>query len=197
MDSTMKMPTPNKSCAAQVQGGFTLLEAIIATAILTIGLVTLLAVFAAALSSTQSVQWDTIARQKATETLESIYTARETSQITFDQIQNESATGSGIFVVGMKTLTDPGPDGLDGTDDDVPAAPISVPGSTGSMTGANASTKQISLGNFQRQIQINNVNNSDGSVNANLRQITVTVQYLTPQGKKRSYSVQALISSYR
>lgn len=196
MDSAMRNRTRSKT-KVNGQRGFTILEVLISAAIVTIGLLTLLAVFAAALCSTQTVQLDTIARQKATETLESIFTARETSQISFNQIQNQSANGPGIFVVGMQTLTDPGPDGLDGTNDDVPAAPISVPGSTGSMTGANASTNQISLSNFQRQIQINNITNPDGSTSANVRQIIVTIQYLTPQGKTRSYSVEALISLYR
>jgi type II secretory pathway pseudopilin PulG len=179
------------------QQGFTLLEATISCAILTIGLVALLAVFAVAVGSTQTIQLDTIARQKATETLESIFTARETAQLPFAAIQNQSAGSPGIFVVGLQTLTDPGPDGLDGTADDVPAAPISVPGSTGSMTGSNASTNVISLANFKRQIQISNVNNPDGTVNSSLRQIVVTIQYQVAQGKTRTYSVQALISQYR
>ena len=182
---------------ARGQQGFTLLEAIISMAVLTIGLVAMLASFAVALSSTQSVQLDTIARQKATEALESIFTARQTSQLTWDNIQNQSAGTTGIFVPGMNTLTDPGPDGLDGTADDVTAANITVPGNTGTSQGTNASTSTINLSSFKRQIQISNVNNSDGSLNQSLRQVTVTVQYPTANGKIRSYSVQALISQYR
>jgi len=179
------------------QQGFTLLEAMISCAILTVGLVALLAVFAMAVGATQNVQLDTIARQKATETLESIFTARETAQLPFAAIQNQSANTPGIFVNGMQPLTDPGPDGLDGTADDVPAAPITVPGSTGTMTGANASTKVISLTNFQRQIQISDVNNADGTVDSGLREIVVTIQYQIPQGPTRTYTVQAMISQYR
>ncbi len=182
---------------ARGQQGFTLLEAIISMAVLTIGLVAMLASFAVALSSTQSVQLDTIARQKATETLESIFTARQTAQLTWDNIQNQSAGNTGIFVTGMNTLTDPGPDGLDGTADDVTAANITVPGNTGTSQGTNASTSTINLSSFKRQIQISNVNNSDGSLNQSLRQVTVTVQYPTANGKIRSYAVQALISQYR
>jgi hypothetical protein len=94
-------------------------------------------------------------------------------------------------------LTDPGPDGLDGTIDDVPAASIDVPGYTGSQTGSTPSTQQISLSSYQRQITISNVNNPDGSLNPNLRQVTIVVQYPTAQGIARTYSVQALISAYR
>jgi Tfp pilus assembly protein PilV len=179
------------------QQGFTLLEAVISMAILTVGLVAMLASFAVAVGSTGTVQLDTIARQKATEALESIFTARQTSQVSWDKIQNVSSGGSGIFTTGLNALTDPGADGLDGTADDVPAGNITVPGATGTTQGSNASSVVISLSNFKRQIQISNVTNSDGSVNPNLRQVTVTVQYPASTGKTRTYVVQALISAYR
>ena len=184
MDANMKKPTKGK------QSGFTLLEAVISMAVVTVGLIGILASFAAALSSTSAVQSSTIARQKATETVESIYTERQTAELSFDKIQNISAGGPGIFVGGMVPLTDPGPDGLDGTIDDVPAAAIDVPGYTGSQVGTTPSTQSISLNNFQRQITITDVN-------ANLRQVTVTIQYPGPQGVPASYSLQALISAYR
>jgi type II secretory pathway pseudopilin PulG len=172
------------------QSGFTLLEAVISMAVVTIGLIGILASFAAALSSTSAVQSSTIARQKATETLESIYTERQTAELSWDSLQNISAGGPGIFVAGMVPLTDPGPDGLDGTFDDVPAAPIDVPGYTGSQTGSTPSTQSISLANFQRQITITDVN-------TNLRQVTVTVQYPGPQGIPTTYTLQVLLSAYR
>lgn len=177
--------------------GFTLLEAMISTVIVTVGLVGMIAVFAVAMASTQNVQLDAIARQKSTEALESIFTARETSQITWAQIQNTSSSATGIFTPGLVTLTDPGADGLDGTADDVPAANIIVPGPSGAITGSSPPDVTLVLSNFKRQIQINTVNNTDGSLNPNLRQIIVTVQYPAASGRTRSYTVQALISSYR
>jgi hypothetical protein len=196
MDTAMNYPT-QEATKKNGQQGFTILEAVISAAVVTVGLVALLAVFAVAIGSTQTIQLDTIARQRATEALESVFTARETAQITFAQIQNQSAGGPGIFAPGMVALTDPGPDGLEDTADDVPPSPINVPGPTGSMTGANASITQFSLANFQRQVQINNVTDASGAVNPNLRQIVVTIQYPTSNGHLRSYTVQALISSYR
>ena len=92
---------------------------------------------------------------------------------------------------------EPGPDGLDGTLDDVTAAPITVPGYTGTPTGAHPSSQHLSLSNFQRQITILNVTNPDGSLNPNLRQVTITIQYPGGQGVPRSYTVQALISAYK
>ena len=88
-------------------------------------------------------------------------------------------------------MTDPGPDGLDGTGDDVAAVPVRLPGASGAITNT-ASDVFVDLGNFSRQIQI-----ADVPANPNVRQITVTVRYPAPQGWYRNYQVQALISSYR
>jgi hypothetical protein len=55
----------------------------------------------------------------------------------------------------------------------------------------------MSLGNFTRQIQISQVLQADGSVNPNLKQVIVTVSYVTTSNIPRSYSVTALISAYR
>ena len=97
-----------------------MLETLIAIVVLMIGLLAVLATFAMAIGNTTSVQIDSIARQKTAEAMESIFTARQTSQITFDNIQN-AGTGTGIFLPGFIAMTDPGPDGLDGTADDVPS----------------------------------------------------------------------------
>ena len=111
-----------------------------------IGLLAVLATFAMAIGNTTSVQNDSIARQKAAEAVESIYTARQTSQLTFDQIQNVGA-GNGIFKVGFTPMTDAGPDGLDNTADDVAAAPVRLPGASGVITNTAADVL-IDLGNF-------------------------------------------------
>jgi type II secretory pathway pseudopilin PulG len=173
------------------QKGFALLETLIAIVVLMIGLLAVLATFAMAVGNTSSVQSDSIARQKATEALESIFTARQTAQITFSQIQNVGS-GVGIFVPGFAAMTDPGPDGLDGTADDVPSATLRLPGQSGVITGGSPPDVLVNLSNFQRQIQITNVPG-----NPNVRQIIVTVRYPVPQGWMRSYQVQALISSFR
>lgn len=182
--------TVNSRSRKKAQQGFALLETIIAIVVLMIGLLAVLATFALAIGNTSTVQYDSVARQKAAEAMESIFTARQTSQLTFDQIQNVG-TGTGIFTVGFTPMTDPGPDGLDGTSDDVPAAPIRLPGASGAITGTSQDVL-VNLGQFSRQVQIANVPS-----NPNVRQITVTVRYPVPQGWFRSYQVQALISSYR
>lgn len=175
---------------ANAQQGFALLEVLIAIVVLMIGLMAVLATFAMAVSNTASVQNDSIARQKAAEAVESIYTARQTSQITFANIQN-IGNGPGIFTAGFTAMTDPGPDGLDGTGDDVPAAPVRLPGPSGVILNTSADVL-VDLSTFTRQIQIVNV-----AGNPNVRQITVSVRYPVPQGWFKTYQVQALISSYR
>src|SRR5436853_4467034 len=106
------------------QQGFSLIEVLFATVILMVGLLAMLATFAYALATTQSVQEDQIAKQTAEDTLENIFTARDTQQISFAQIANVS--GGGIFVDGLTNLQDTGPDGLAGTGDDIAFNPATT-----------------------------------------------------------------------
>jgi prepilin-type N-terminal cleavage/methylation domain-containing protein len=185
------------------QGGFTLIEVMIAIVILGIDILTVVAAFATAVGSTQNAQENLIARQKALEAMESIFTARNTQQITFAQIANIPA--GGIFSGGSTPLWDAGTDGLVNTADDIPfpakgvcpAGPecITLPGPDGIL--GTPDDVPMSLANFSRQIQINQVLEPDGSVNPNLKQITVTVSYGGMTPVPRSYSVNALISSFR
>jgi len=179
--------------------GFSLIEVMIAIAILTVGLLALVGTFATALNSTNWAQEDLIAKQKALEALESIFTARNTQQLTFAQVANQSAGGGAIFTDGYTTMRAAGPDGLVGTGDDVNFAAngpcptgvegIRLPGPDGIL--GNADDKCMSLANFQRQILI-------VSLSGTLKQITVNVQYTRPGLRQpRTYTVNALMSSYR
>lgn len=190
---------------ASAQRGFTLVETMIAIVILTIGILSLLAVFGTAVASTQNAQENLIARQKALETMESIYTARNTQQITFAQIAN--IANGGIFTSGPTALLSSGPDGLVNTADDVdfpatgvcPAGPecITLPGPDGIL--GTADDQAYSLANFSREIRIATVLESDGvTIDPNLKQITVTVSYTTGGfATPRTYTVNALISAFR
>ena len=98
------------------QTGFTLIECMISMVILTIGALGLLSVFGVAVKATAASQGDLIARQLASETIESIYTARNTAEISWSQIQNVS--NGGIFIDGLKPVKCAGPDGILDTADD-------------------------------------------------------------------------------
>ena len=198
------MPT-NHTFSSSPQRGFTLIEVIISIAIMSIGVLTLIAAFGAAIGSTSSAEEDLIARQKALEAMESIYTARNTQQLTFNQIANIAS--GGIFTDGPTPLQYAGPDGLVNTADDTnfaasgvcPAGPecIVVPGPDGVL--GTADDQAMSLGNFTRQIQISNVLEPDGvTINPNLKQVIVTVTYnRIGQTVPHSYTVNALISAFR
>ncbi|MFI5072145.1 MAG: hypothetical protein ACHP8A_14765 [Terriglobales bacterium] len=199
----MKNRKSNKPLKTDQQAGFSLLEVVISGVILMVGLIALLGVFALAIGTTQSVQLDQIAKQKAMDAMESIYTARATQQITFAQIANTGA--GGIFTTGTVNgiLTD-GPDGLAGTADDgttpqgtcpLPYQCAILPGPDGLLGTADDVT--IKLSNFTRTIAINNTFDALGNVNPDLKQVVVTIGYTDAHGAARSYVEQALISTYR
>ena len=181
------------------ESGFSLLEVVLASVILMVGLLSLLAVFSAALASTQTTQQDQIARQKAKEGLESVFTARTTGQIDFDQIKND--VNGGIYLTGFQPLRAAGPDGLVGTTDDTNSADpacggyecVLLPGPDGIL--GSSDDVHLPLSNYQRNIAIVDVLNADGTVNQNLRQIDVTIQYTAP--RQRTYTSTALISRYK
>ncbi|MGC1452517.1 MAG: prepilin-type N-terminal cleavage/methylation domain-containing protein [Candidatus Sulfotelmatobacter sp.] len=190
---------------ASAQGGFTIIETMIAIAIMSVGILTLVAAFATAVGAAQNSQENLIARQKALEAMESIYTARNTQQITFAQIGN--IPSGGIFTAGPTQLLASGPDGLVNTADDLnfpvngpcAAGPecLVMPGRDGVL--GTADDVGMSLANFTRQIQINPVLEADGvTTDPNLKQIVVTVSYVTGTSTvPRTYTVNALISAFR
>ena len=196
--------TQNRLRASR-QSGFTLIETMIAIAIMSIGICTLLAAFGTAVATTQNAQENLIARQKALQAMESIYTARNTQQITFSQIGNIAS--GGIFTNAATQLLAAGPDGLVNTADDLnfpasgpcAAGPecVVMPGPDGIL--GTADDVAMSLGNFTRQIQINSVLEADGvTIDPNLKQIVVTVTYTTPiSNVAHTYTVDALISAFR
>ncbi|HEX3820011.1 MAG TPA: prepilin-type N-terminal cleavage/methylation domain-containing protein [Candidatus Sulfotelmatobacter sp.] len=195
----------NKS-SRKKQKGFSLIEVMIAIVVMTIGLLAVIASFATALAATQSAEEDLIARQKALEAMESIYTARNSQQIPFASIANVAS--GGIFLGGALPLKCAGPDGLVGTADDVAcktqagvtcpnsgAECMVLPGRDGVLGTADDQT--MSLGNFTRTIAINPVLLANGTTNPNMMAISITVSY-TKDGWKtpRQFTANGLISSY-
>jgi prepilin-type N-terminal cleavage/methylation domain-containing protein len=187
------------------QRGFTLIETMIAIAIMGIGILTLIAAFGAAVGAAQDAEENLIARQKTLQAMESIYTARNTQQVTFAQVANIAS--GGIFTNGPTPLWAAGPDGLVNTADDLPYAAsgpcpagpecVVLPGPDGIL--GTADDVGMSLANFTRQIQINSVLEADGvTIDPNLKQVAVTVTYTSGTSTvPHTYQVNALISAFR
>lgn len=187
------------------QSGFSLIEVMIAIAVMSVGLLSVVASIGAALSATQSAQEDLIARQKALEALESIYTARNSQQVAFSAINNVGS--GGIFLSGAQSLLCAGPDGLVGTTDDVACVTSGgakcpnggvecwvLPGPDGVLGTSDDLT--MSLANFRRTITFNKVFLATGQPNDNMIAITVSVSYTKDGQPARTYTVNGLISSY-
>jgi prepilin-type N-terminal cleavage/methylation domain-containing protein len=176
--------------------GFSLLEVVISMAILTIGLVSLLGVFGIAMASTQDSQQDMIAKQLANEALESIVTARNTSQKQWSDIQN--IADGGIFLPGYQPLYDAGADGIMGTVDDSAAGyqKIHEPGPDGIY--GTSDDILLPMSNYQRKIEIQQVTDANGNVVSSLRAINISVQFNTPRVQRtKTYLLTSFISQFR
>lgn len=168
--------------------GFTLIETMIAMAVLAVGVLALAAMLADGLAYMGMSQDEYIAEQKAAEAVESVYTARDVGQTTWANINNVS--GGGIFTDGPTQLCDPGLDGILGTADDNCAIPDSIwtPGPDGLL--GTADDVNVPLGGFTRTILIQPV-----AGRPDLREITVSISY-TASRFKRTYTLVTNISQY-
>ena len=188
------------------ESGFSLLEVVVSMAILTVGLVSLLGMFGLAMASTQTSQEDMIAKQLANEALESIITARNTSQKNWDDIQNSGSTNCpitgastcGIFLGGAQAINNAGADGIFGTSDDAAAGAevLREPGPDGIY--GNSNDVYIPLTNYQRTIVFSALTDAQGNLVTTLRGVNITIQYNTPSTKlAKSYVLNSYISQYQ
>ena len=74
----------------RTERGFTLIEVMISIVVMTIGILAVLASFATAIAATASAEEDLVARHKALDAMESIYTARNSQQLPFASINNRN-----------------------------------------------------------------------------------------------------------
>jgi type II secretory pathway pseudopilin PulG len=173
-----------------------MIEVVISMALLTVGLVSLLGVFGLAMAATQTSQQDMIAKQLANEALESIVTARNTSQMQWDAVQNVS--NYGIFVDGYQPVNMAGADGIVGTADDAAAGAqtLTEPGPDGVY--GTSDDVQLPLTGYQRQITISSALDVNGNVVPTLRAVNVAIRYTTPRlGTTKTYVLSSFISQYR
>jgi type II secretory pathway pseudopilin PulG len=166
--------------------GFSLVEFMVAMVVMLIGLVGVLGLFTHGLFATKFADNSLIAKEKAREALESIFTARNTQQVTFSQIKNVS--NGGIFLNGFQPMKVPGNDGIVGTADDGAVETMVSPGPDGALGTADDQIRTLT--EFQRQISIT-------AVDTDINQITITVRYVLTGPVQRDYTVTSYISRFR
>lgn len=180
------------------EAGFSLIETMIAMAILATGLLSLAGVFIMGMNHLAGSTASLIAREKAREAVESVHTARDTKTIAWCRIRNVGtptgcADGSGgAFVTGATSLTTPGPDGLVNTSDDGAVEESVTPGVDGIL--GTADDKKVPLSTYTRQIDISDVTMANGQPNPNLRRLTVTITYRVGT-LTRTYTLATYISA--
>ena len=176
------------------QTGFTLLEAIVAIAILSFGILSLAAVYAQGIQVANMTQLDYIAEKKAEEAVETIFAARDSKVLAWTNIRNVTGSGGandGVFLVGPQPLLAAGPDGLYGTADDVATQPDTVilgPGPDKILGTADDVVMPLSF--MTRTIAI-----ADIPGNTALRQITITMNY-TAGRLQRQYTLISYIAQF-
>lgn len=173
--------------------GFSLVEVLVAMGILATGLLSLAAVFTMSVKRVSESTPMLIAREKAREAIESVHAARDTAELAWNTVLNDSSPG-GVFKTGEQPLKTPGNDGLVNTGDDGPIETMRKPGNDGLLNTAD--DQIVTLTNFTREIAITPMN-YDGTaiVNPNLRQVTVTVKYKI-ESVWRTYTLVSYVSSY-
>jgi prepilin-type N-terminal cleavage/methylation domain-containing protein len=183
----------------RIESGFTMIEVMFSMVVMAIGLLSLLVTLGVAMASTQTSEQNAIAKRLANEAMESILTARETSQVQWSNIANGNCavgTGctTGIFLAGAQPINCAGVDGIVGTTDDAACGPqiLEQPGPTGVFAGTCPPDTCLSLSNYTRTIAI-----AQYGADANLNTVTITVTYVNPQVKSQSYTLSTLISQYR
>lgn len=184
----MRSCCPLRRCPGEADG-FALVESLIALGILGFSLLALAGLFASGLARAASTGPDIVAREKASDAVESVFTARDTRTIAWSRIRNvRGASGSddGVFLDGEVPLRIAGSDGLLGTADDSLAETTVLPGPDNRL--GTADDRIVPLTNFTREIVIRDVG-------ANLRQLTIIIRYRAGT-EPREYRLETFISAF-
>ena len=153
------MITPSSNSARRAaragEAGFTLLEAVVAISVLTVGLLGIAAAITYSMATTTRTRDVTQAKQIILSTLEQVTILRDSERLDFAQISNDGVGYFSGFVSSFAQVTnDPGPDGIHGTQDDV--------------AGDDDPTNDA----FKRAIEVS-------ELNPNLKKVVVTIKYRT------------------
>lgn len=162
--------------------GFSILEMVIAILVVTIGLLGAAAALAYSLQFTNTSRNVGKAKAIAISTIEEVETLRNTRRLDFKQIANvgevdntDAKHAFNGFSKGFKPISiNPGPDGVNGTDDDLVtgAGADEVYG-----TADDVSDSALSRGGYSRQITITKYLSDP-----NIRKVEVKVKYISATG---------------
>jgi hypothetical protein len=166
------------------QSGVTLVEAMISIIILGGGLLALASAFSQGMILMSAAHFHQVAKEKASEAIESVFTSRDTRIITWGQIRN--ASGGGVFLDGPKALKAVGTDGLVNTADDGAAETETLAGPDGLLNTGDDIVRPLDA--FTREIIITDIA-------VNLREIRVIMRYRVGS-LNREYQLLAYISSF-
>jgi hypothetical protein len=171
------------------EAGFSLIETMIAIVLLTGGSLMLLGAVTLGARQLAGSQDQLLANQRAAEAAESVFKARDTRVLTWDQIRNVaggSGADGGVFLDGPQQVREPGADGLVNTADDGALVEIVRPGIDALL--GTADDQRTPLIGFTREIEIRDLSPA-------LRQLRVIVTYRTVNGTGR-FVLTTYLSAY-
>lgn len=161
------------------EGGFSLVEVIVAMLILTVGLMGMATAIGYALLASNRGRGVTNAKMLVVSILEQMETLRDTGQLHFNEISNSQVLGStftGFPDTFQPVSTQPGPDGVFGTADDLRSAgPDGLYNTSDDFTDPSLARPGVS-----RKIVITTF-----STNDYLKKITVTLRYAPNGGEMK------------
>ena len=180
---------PDRSCrTSRAQAGFSLLEMVVAITLLTFGLLGAASAIGYAMVATNRGRSITNTKLLAISILEQMETLRDTGNLTFNQIANVGQVNdagavkpfAGFQPGFQQVSTNPGPDGIFGTADDlIDAGPDGNYGTADDFVNPN-----FALLGVTRQIQVSNLSST-------LKKVQVTIRYSVNGGQQ-----QLLATSY-
>jgi type II secretory pathway pseudopilin PulG len=153
----------------------TLIEVMIAALILTVSLLAVAATMIQGISAMFIVQEQLVAKQKAREAMESVFTARSTQFIQFPNILGVAQ--GGIFLDGWQPIREMGADAIANTSDDTsePLETLDFPGPDGQFGTFDDLSQPLS--NYERRIVFSDVFLPSGTLDTEIRKITVEVRF--------------------
>jgi type II secretory pathway pseudopilin PulG len=174
--------------STRAESGFTLVEALVAMGITVVGVMALGAAMTFGTRMLIGGQGQMTARLRAAEAVETVFKARDSRVIGWDQIRNQVGAGAdnGVFLDGPREIRQPGADGLINTADDGAVEEVITPGPDGLL--GTADDVRTPLAGYTREIEIRDIG-------PNLRRIRVIVRYRTDVGE-REYVLTTFVSSY-